>query len=455
MANPRLCSPFELAGFLKSFLGLIEPGQIDQVARDHHSGRGRPARLKAHQVIMALVYHLLEPQGYFSAHFTRLWNQRVSDATLSKRRRVMGFKVFEELLESVLRPLADAQAQPECFYRGLRLMGIDGTEFSVPNTPTLLGQITKAASRRFESAFGKLGMCVLVELGSHNPVGAAIGEKGSCELALSRQLWTKLPQACLLIADRLYGTAFEICGLLKLLGTRDSHVLIRMRKNLKTRVLQRFEDGSALVELEVHDRLKPREVVGRLRLREIRGRIKKPGATQWSEVRLMTSLLDSRLFAAKELFELYARRWEQELYYKQLKLELRGGELLQSHTLETAMQELAALVMASALIARARIEAGQQVGVEVARVSFSKLLYHVRCLWSVLAAGADVLTAPQRETMARNYLHSVSRECILKPRRSRSCPRTVRQPVRKWPRTQHALSCEGNFDIQLVNINDI
>ncbi|NJL19125.1 MAG: hypothetical protein HC901_02170, partial [Bdellovibrionaceae bacterium] len=73
----------------------------------------------------------MEPQGYFSAHFTRLWKQRVSDATLSKRRRVMGFKVFEELLESVLRPLADAQAQPECFYRGLRLMGIDGTEFSV------------------------------------------------------------------------------------------------------------------------------------------------------------------------------------------------------------------------------------------------------------------------------------------------------------------------------------
>ena len=285
-------------------------------------------------------------------------------------------------------------------------------------------------------------------------MGAVIGQKGNCELGLSRQLWAKLPQSCLLIADRLYGTAFEIAGLLEFLCAKDSHLLIRMRKNLKTRVVQWLEDGSAIVELEVHDRQKRREVVQRLRLRQIQGRIKKPGAGQWSEICLMTSLLDSQRFAAKEIFELYARRWEQELYYKQLKLELRGGELLQSHTLETAMQELAALVMASALIARTRMETSEQIGVEVVRISFSKLLYHVRCLWSVLAAGGEMFTVQQRDTMARNYLNSVSREFILKPRRSRSCPRTVRQPVRKWPRTQQASSLEGDFEIQLSHLTD-
>lgn len=450
MSNPSLCQQIEPRGFIKSFTELISAQQVDQIASSHHSGRGRRAQIKSHQVIMALVYHFLEPYGYFSAHFTRLWKETVSDAALSRRRMVMGYKVFEDLLSSVLQPVARAEAQPECFYRGHRLMGVDGTEFSVANTPTLLGRVTKAASRRFESAFGKLAMCVLVELGSHNPVAAAIGEKGNCELALSRTLWARLPQGSLLIADRLYGTAFEIAGLLRMIGPKDSHVLIRMRKNQKTRVLKRYKDGSALVELEVRDRQKPREIIQRLKLREIKGRIKKPGADTWSEIRLITSLVNPQLYPAGELFELYARRWEQELYYKELKLELRGGDLLQSYTLETAMQELAAMVIASAIIARLRVEAGRRIGVEIARISFSKLLYHVRSVWTVLAAGNGVISREQGEIMARNYLKSVSNEFVLKPRRSRCSPRTVRQPVKKWPRTTRCQSQEGDFIIELL-----
>jgi len=52
--------------------------------------------------------------------------------------------------------------------------------------------------------------------------------------------------------------------------------------------------------------------------------------------------------------ELYARHWDIEVYYKSDKLDMRGSALLQSHTELTAMQEVAAIVLANAIVARQR-----------------------------------------------------------------------------------------------------
>jgi hypothetical protein len=45
------------------------------------------------------------------------------------------------------------------------------------------------------------------------------------------------------------------------------------------------------------------------------------------------------------------------LYYRELKHQLRKSEVLPSHTLETGAQEIAAVVLASALLARERARA--------------------------------------------------------------------------------------------------
>ena len=52
-------------------------------------------------------------------------------------------------------------------------------------------------------------------------------------------------------------------------------------------------------------------------------------------MRLWASLLDPKTAPAQELIELYARRWEHELYYRELKRQLRKSVVLQSHTVET------------------------------------------------------------------------------------------------------------------------
>jgi len=43
------------------------------------------------------------------------------------------------------------------------------------------------------------------------------------------------------------------------------------------------------------------------------------------------------------------------LYYRELKLDVRSTPILASHTVETALQEIAAVVLASAVIAHLRV----------------------------------------------------------------------------------------------------
>ena len=128
----------------------------------------------------------------------------------------MPWEVCEAVLAQALIPLADPTRQPEAFYAGFRLVGIDGTQFSCGNTPRILGTMTKAPTRRFEAAFAKLGCAVLVELGTHAPLAAALSapDLGESEAALAGQLLGRLPVQSMRLGDRLYGNGALVGRLL-------------------------------------------------------------------------------------------------------------------------------------------------------------------------------------------------------------------------------------------------
>jgi len=127
---------------------------------------------------------------------------------------------------------------------------------------------------------------------------------------------------------------------------------------------------------------------------------------------------------------------------------LRHTDVLQSHTLETAAQELAAIILATALLARerARAAAGQ---VPVLRVKFGNVLNVVRCVWFYLGTCEDLLTERQKDQIVRRG-YALMRRCVTAKRRSRTCPRAVRQPVRKWPRLMKTHSVEGPLQFKIV-----
>jgi hypothetical protein len=344
-------------------------------------------------------------------------------------------------------PLARRRREGDGFWRGWRLVALDGVQFSLCNTPQNQRALPKAKSRRGRAAFGKIVSGVLLELGLHNPLAAAIGRQGDSEWQLAGRLLARLPARALLLADRLHGCAAFAAEALTACERVGSHFLFRARSQIKVRTLRRCKDGSRLVEVPLREKGRPRHIVRWLRLREIRVRVARPGHRA-QELRLWTTLLEPAQAPAGELARLYAQRWEHELYYRQLKRQLRKSDLLQSHTLTTAAQEIAALVLASAVLARERqrAAAGQA---PVLRVSFMKILELMRPLWLVFALGSDLLSRDQKQHLTERFLRH-ARHYLIAPKRTRSCPRALRQPIGGWPRLLKNESHEGPLHFQMV-----
>lgn len=363
------------------------------------------------------------------------------------------------ILESALVPLAEPALHPEAFYAGQRLVGIDGTQFSCGNTPRILGTMTKAASRRFTAAaFAKLGVAVLVELGTHAPLAAAISapDLAESESALAGELLVRLPLESLLLGDRLFGNGVFIGRLLAATPAgKEQAFLLRVGKPPKPKVIERLSDGSTLVEVALGR--EEAQVLGTktVRVREIRGRVRRLGGG-WSEVRLWTSLVDEKAHPALELLGLYARRWEQELAYRELKVDLRASSdlPLASHTPDTAAQEIAALLVAMAMVARTRLQVAQGAGATPLRVSFGRTLAALQPLWMLLSMGGDLLSPKQQQALVERVLKQLASRLLPAKRRERGCARGVRQPVKSWPRVHQTQQSKGPYEYELTSIKE-
>ena len=157
----------------------------------------------------------------------------MSDSAFAQRRQLLPLELFEQIFGAALSPLADETLHPECFFHGYRLAGVDGTQFSVVNTPAILAQLPKAASRRFQAAFAKLRLVSLVELGTHAPLAACAGLASEGEQKLAARVWEQLPEHSLVIGDRLFGTARTLWEATQAWQERDIAVLARVRENIK------------------------------------------------------------------------------------------------------------------------------------------------------------------------------------------------------------------------------
>jgi len=420
---------------LNSFKALFDQSlparTVASLLRQSGVRRRCPPRISALELIRGLVFHAVAPAGTLAAHVKALSGQSITDGALSQRRALLPATLFEQIMAAALRPKARPAQHPQAFYHGLRLCGLDGSQFSVANTPQVKKQLRKAKSRRGRAAFPKVGVAVMVELGLHNPLAAAIGTRGESEMVLAKNVLAAQPEKSLLIMDRYYGTA-QLLVHLPAQGQR--HFLARVKSNLKRRLLEVYPDGSALVEIGSG---KDKRLV-----REIMGRVQRGGRGHFTTVRLWTSLLEWRKHGAEELLALYGRRWEQELFYKELKVDMRSTPLLRSHTALTAMQEVAALILAYAVLVDYRVQAGSKDEVGTLRISFLKTLHVVRGLWQFLELSADMIGPKQSRLLVHRALRLIAEMAIAK-RRARSCPRGLRQPVSSWPRLRRNSSRAG------------
>jgi hypothetical protein len=383
--------------------------------------------------------------GTLAEHAGQLFDDALVDSSWADRRARLPWEIFADLMRRVLRPRA-TRRQRAAFWRDWRVVALDGTQFSLTNTPQITAATTKARTRRGRAAFAKLTTTVLLEVGVHNPLAAGIGRQGESEWALAQRLLAQLPARALLLGDRLYGVAAFVAPARTACARVGSHFLLRAGRATKPRVVRRFADGSRLIQIALRARQRPNPILEWLEVREIRVRVGRPGHRS-HEVRLWTSLLDARTAPALELAQVYTQRWEHELYFREIKRQLRQTDVLQSHTVETGAQEIAAIVLASAVLAAERQRAAGSL--PALRISFPKLLDVVTAVWQWVDLGDGILTESQlHRILQRGYARM--RQCLTPVRRPRTCPRAVRQPMQAWPRLMQTPSVQGAWEYQIV-----
>jgi len=278
--------------------------------------------LFAQESYEAVMRNLVEGLSWASG-WAQPWNVPTK-AALFKARVRLGPQPLRALFETVAAPLATATTRGG-FYRGWRLMGIDGTCLDVPDTPANAAQFGRPGSGRGAGvgAFPQVRLVGLAECGTHALIAAGLGAYSSGETTLARQVLGSLEAGMLLLADRnFYG--FELwqqahaTGADLLWRTKAGHVLPPG---------ERLADGSYLSRLRktVNFHMRATDVT----VRVIDYGLDDPGRPQAEpRYRLITTILDPDVAPAAELAALYPQRWEFETALDELKTHQRGPRVV-------------------------------------------------------------------------------------------------------------------------------
>jgi len=345
---------------------LVPPSLVDEAltAHNRHSKRQRdlPAHAVAYYVMALSLYRgvnteevlrvVTEGMDYLGDAAIR---REVGKSAISAARTRLGADVMHYLAEQALTPLA--QPQSACaFYRGLRIVSIDGTTLEVADEVGNREAFGVPGSGQGQTGYPQIRCVGLLENGTHALFGVALGGYKDSEVSLAHTALQNLKPGMLCLADR----GFSGYPLWQAASQTGAQLLWRIIKNRKLPVLERFRDGSYLSQIspapatlkKMRDPTAPAMTV-----RVIDYHL--PGVSDAEPVyRLITTLLDVERYPADELAALYHERWSIETAFAEIKTTLKGADIvLRSKTPELVRQEFWGLLLAHHVVRKLMLEA--------------------------------------------------------------------------------------------------
>jgi hypothetical protein len=291
-----------------------------------------------------------------------------STGSITKAKAKLGAKPFELLFARVAGP-SGTEDTPGAFWRGLRVVTVDGFTLDVPDTPANaehFGRGGNGSSTR--NPYPQLRALVLAEAGTRSLLAAAHGPSSTGEQTLARDLLGALGPGMLLLADR----NFASYTLWKAAAATGADLCWRMSASFALPVRHVLPDGTYISELRP-----PRKKDGppiRVRVIEYSVITTDEQGQQVSELfALATTLLDPQRFPAIELAGRYHDRWQAETGIADLKTTIRGGTevVLRSKTPAMVAQEFWAMLCVYQAI-RELISYAAHSGPDPAQISFKR-----------------------------------------------------------------------------------
>lgn len=262
---------------------------------------------------------------------------------ISQARTRLGAAPLEALYRAVAAPVAQ-EGTLGAWYRGWRVMSLDGTTLDVGDTVANARAFGRPGSSRGANATGafpQVRLMGLLENGTHAICGAELGPYRASEAALAAAVVPRLTREMLCLADRgLLG--FDLW---RQAAATGADLLWRAGATFTLPLLERFPDGSYRSELRWNSCCRSRDRTP-LPVRVIEYTL--PDVpTAAASYRLVTTVLEPARAPAAELAALYHERWEMETAFDEFKTHLRGGQrVLRSKTPALVRQEVWGFLLA-------------------------------------------------------------------------------------------------------------
>jgi hypothetical protein len=325
-------------------------------------------------------------------HLRHLHSQPFTDSAYCQARARLPLVALRQLLKqlvSALQPLMNGDGR----WLGHRTFHIDGSGFSMPDTPELQKAFGQPGGQKAGCGFPVAHMLTLFHAGCGFLLNVLTAPLRAHDMAHAALMHEELKEGDVLVGDR----AFCSFAHLALLSLRKLHGVFRIHQ----RQLVDFQPRRAynrpgkkrqkglpssrwLKRLGVTDQLvewfKPRHrpewmdaetyasLPASLVLRELRYRVEQPGYRTKS-ITLVTTLLDAKEYPLEALAKLYHQRWRVETNLSHLKRTMKM-DVLRCETKDGVLKELMIFALVCNLVRVVMYEAAKRQGVPIERISF-------------------------------------------------------------------------------------
>ena len=379
------------------------------------------------------------------AFFTLLSPRRVSEDTgaycLARARLPL------DILARLRCAVAAHALKADELWKGLRVKVIDGTGISMPDTAKNQHTYPQSGEQKPGCGFPFMKIVAVFSLSTGVLLDYAKGNKHKHELNLLHRLLDQFKAGDLALADR----GFSCYTLLALLWWKKVPALFRLHQS-------RSGDLRRGKRLGKNDRLlvwkKPqnwerrylplalwKRIAPELSVRVLRYTLRRTGFRTRS-LTLVTTLVDAQRYPAEQLALLYAKRWQIELWFRDIKTSM-GMEVLRCQSPKMIHKELEMFFIAYNLIRCLMIQASRAYEVDVQRLSFKGTVDGVR---QFSVAIAQARSRKKQKELIDKLLQTIAAD-IVPDRPGRREPRAVKRrpkpcayltkPRHKYKDSQH------------------
>ena len=300
-----------------------------------------------------------------------------------KARQRLPLSLIPDLALKVAQTLSQ-QAKSNHLWRGHRVLAVDGSAFSMPDTPENQERFPQPSTQKAGCGFPVADFVAVICLATGVFLDAALGTWKVHELALFYHLRHHFHQGDIFLADRGFASYAEMALFLKRGVESVLRLHQRRRADFKSGRVLAVDDHIAIWTRPTHCPKGLRsedydQLAETLDIREIRYRVTVKGY-RTTEVIISTTLLDVERYPAEALADLYFQRWQVEVDFRHLKTTMQL-DICRGQSPDVVEKEFWAHVLAYNLIRRLMWEAGDTWDGCALGLSLKGTIQHLLSRW--------------------------------------------------------------------------